>query len=103
MGKEPPANVYPNLADGTLVEADDLADRFGALPSVEFPTHHKVMRRLDFGPDRAVPTVMPPTVGDEYPMLVSALDADGNEVGGIRLPAVEVPLATYAGWNVRHR
>ena len=101
-GEEPPANGYPNLADGTVVSADDLADRFGALPGVEFPRHHKVMRRLDFGPDRAVPTVAPPEVGEAYPMLVSEVDADGNEVGGIRLPAIEVPLATYAGWNVRH-
>ena len=101
-GEEPPANGYPNLAGGTVVSADELADRFGALPGVEFPRHQKVMRKLDFGPDRAVPTVVPPVVGDEYPMLVSAVDSDGNEVGGIRLPAVAVPLATYAGWNVRH-
>ena len=99
---EPPANGYPNLADGSVVGADELAAWFGSLPGVEFPRHHKAIRNLDFGPDRAVPTVMPPVVGDEYPMLVSAVDADGNEVGGIRLPAIEVPLATYAGWNVRH-
>ena len=77
-------------------------DFFRALPGVEFPEHHKVMRRLDFGPDRAVPTVIPPGVGEEYPSLVSAVDADGNEVGGIRLPAIAVPLATYTGWNARH-
>ena len=99
---EPPANGYPNLADESVVDADDLADRFDALPGVEFPTHHKAIHRLDFGPDRSVPTLIPPVVGEAYPMLVSALDADGNEIGGIRLPAIEVPLATYAGWNVRH-
>ena len=99
---EPPVNGYPNRADGSVVDANELAGWFGSLPGVKFPRHHKVMRWLDFGPDRAVPTVIPPTVGDAYPMLVSAVDADGNEVGGIRLPAVEVPLATYAGWNVRH-
>ena len=98
----PPDNGYPNHADGSIVAADELADWFRALPGVEFPTHRKVMRWLDFGPERAVPTVMPPAVGDEYPSLVSAVDADGNEVGGVRLPAVEVPLATYTGWNVRH-
>ena len=32
-------------------------------------------------------------------MLVSQVDADGNEVAGIRLPDVEAPLATYTGWN----
>jgi hypothetical protein len=32
---------------------------------------------------------------------VSAVDADGNEVAGIRLPAVAAPLAAYTGWNPR--
>jgi hypothetical protein len=35
-----------------------------------------------------------------YVTLVSAVDADGNEVAGIRLPPVAVPLATFTGWNV---
>ena len=98
----PPVHGYPTYADNTIVEAGELAEFFRAVPGVEFPTHHKVMRRLDFGPDRAVPTVIPPGVGEAYPSLVSAVDADGNEVGGIRLPAIAVPLATYTGWNVRH-
>jgi hypothetical protein len=33
---------------------------------------------------------------------VSAVDGDGNEVAGIRLPDVAVPVATYLGWNPRH-
>jgi hypothetical protein len=28
------------------------------------------------------------------------VDADGHEVAGLRLPPIEVPLATYTGWNV---
>ncbi len=28
-------------------------------------------------------------------------DADGNDVAGIRLPEVQVPLATYTGWALR--
>ena len=30
-----------------------------------------------------------------------AVDEDGNERAGIRLPDVAVPLATYTGWNFR--
>jgi hypothetical protein len=30
---------------------------------------------------------------------VPQVDADGNEVGGIRLPDIAVPRATFAGWN----
>ena len=29
------------------------------------------------------------------------MDADGNEIAGIRLPEVQVPLGTYTGWNQR--
>ena len=45
---------------------------------------------------------MPPVVGEPYPLLVPALDEDGNEVCGIVLPFHSVPLATHTGWNLRH-
>jgi hypothetical protein len=32
---------------------------------------------------------------------VPKTDKDGNDVAGIRLPEVQVPLATYTGWAVR--
>src|SRR5262249_48526645 len=34
--------------------------------------------------------------------LVPKVDADGNELGGIRFPEITVPLATYTGWNFRN-
>ena len=33
--------------------------------------------------------------------IVSALDEDGNEIAGVRLPHLVEPVATYTGWNVR--
>jgi hypothetical protein len=30
---------------------------------------------------------------------VCRVDEDGNEVGGVRLPDIAVPLAAYTGWN----
>jgi len=33
---------------------------------------------------------------------VSDVDADGNEVGGILLPEVAVPLGSHTGWTLRH-
>ena len=33
--------------------------------------------------------------------MVSKVDADGNDVGGIRLPEQAVPLATLTGWQFR--
>jgi hypothetical protein len=35
-----------------------------------------------------------------YTIFVAAVDSDGNEIAGIRLPQIAVPLATYTGWNV---
>jgi hypothetical protein len=44
-----------------------------------------------------------PKRGLDYPSLVSAVDADGNERAGVRLPDISVPLATYTGWNFFHQ
>jgi hypothetical protein len=30
------------------------------------------------------------------------VDSDGNEVAGIVLPELAVPVATHTGWNLRH-
>jgi hypothetical protein len=46
---------------------------------------------------------LPPVEGKPYPHFVPAVDRDGNEVTSIRLPNLTVPLATYTGWNLRHR
>jgi hypothetical protein len=32
---------------------------------------------------------------------VPKTDADGNDIAGIRLPEVQVPIATYTGWAIR--
>ena len=34
-----------------------------------------------------------------YRAYVTQVDADGNEIAGIRLPDIAVPLATHTGWN----
>ena len=36
-----------------------------------------------------------------YGIFVSKTDSDGNEIAGIRVPEVAVPLATYTSWNLR--
>ncbi|MFT5175849.1 MAG: hypothetical protein ACI8W7_004043, partial [Gammaproteobacteria bacterium] len=38
-----------------------------------------------------------------YPTLVPAVDADGNDLPGVRAPMVQAPLATYTGWSLRAR
>jgi hypothetical protein len=45
--------------------------------------------------------VEPPARLDNfYDTRVCAVDADDNEVAGVRLPPIAVPLGTYTGWNV---
>ncbi len=44
---------------------------------------------------------MPPQPGPPFATLVPQPDPDGLDRGGIRLPAVAVPLGTYFGWNLR--
>jgi hypothetical protein len=59
--------------------------------------------RMDFGPQyetTRVISIEPPRTGDAFRVLVPQVNADGNDVSGIRLPEVAVPLGTYAGWNV---
>ena len=54
-------------------------------------------RRLDFGPDfetRGVILQEPPKVTGAFPVLVPQVDADGIDLGGVRLPEASVPLAT---------
>jgi hypothetical protein len=40
--------------------------------------------------------------GSPLPLLVPQVDKDGNELAGIRLAEIAVPLATYTGWNFRN-
>jgi hypothetical protein len=101
---DPPPSRYPRLDDGTAVAPEQLREVFTAIPGVGFPAYPPQVTRLDFGPDaaRGVVTILPPVEGQPYPHFVPAIDRDGNEVSGIRLPELTVPLATYTGWNLRH-
>ena len=101
-GVSPPPSQYPRIAYGSAVAPIVAAENLESIPGVKLPRPVRKFTRLDFGPDSLVPSVVPATVGLDYPCLVSQVDADGNEVAGIRLPLVSVPLATHMGWNRRH-
>jgi len=86
-GIAPPESRYPKLADGTLTRATSV--KFPTIPGVADPR-----------------TIAPPgqvrngTVA-MLPHLVPQVDADGNDIAGIRVPDVSVPVATNTGWNFR--
>jgi hypothetical protein len=101
-GEAPPPSSHSRSDNGTAVLPETLVELFQAIPGVNFPKPLRRIFRLDFGPDEGVPTNIPPTSGAPYPCLVPAVDRDGNEMCGIRLPFHSAPLATYTGWNLRH-
>jgi hypothetical protein len=91
-GVAPPPSRVPRLADGTAVPAADV--RMPAVPGFAVaPGANPIGPPGDW--------VDPPARSDNlYGTLVCAVDADGNEVAGIRSPSIAVPLGTYTGWNV---
>jgi hypothetical protein len=87
---------------------------FPAIPGATYTGLKTTIYRLNYGPDfykTGIMTINPPVVaapmfnnprnGLMYTTYVPKTDADGNDVAGIRLPGVTVPLATYTGWGVR--
>lgn len=103
-GVEPPPSRHPRLDDGTAVTRRELLESFPAVPGLVKPDPQRlwVLRQVDLGPEagRGVGRY-PVKEGETYPCFVPAVDSDGNEVAGIRLPDLEVPVATHAGWNLR--
>ena len=97
----PPPSTYPKVSDGTLVPLGKLA--FPKIPGVNLPHEVSGAWRLDFGPQwkEGIVSIEPPKVGKPFHVLVPQPDADGNDRGGVSLPELQVPLATYTGWNLR--
>jgi hypothetical protein len=98
---EPPPSSYPHIADGTLTTPDRAG--WPPIPGYQLPQQPLRALHLNFGPDwsKGIVSIEPPEVGKAFPARVPAVDADGNVRAGIRLPDIQVPLATQAGWNYR--
>lgn len=114
-GSEPPHSQVPKLRDGTLVPPlprDSVG--FPEIPGVTYTGLKTTRYRFNLGPNfyqTFVPTINPPVItppyednpanGPIYPSYVPKTDKDGNDIAGIRLPELTVPLATYTGWGLR--
>jgi hypothetical protein len=94
-GKTPPPSRFPRVSDGTLA-APLPTENFGfpEIPGVAYNGKYNTLSMKDY-------KVQPPASipGTAYPALAPKVDADGNDIGGIRSIALEVPTATYMGWN----
>jgi hypothetical protein len=91
-GVPPPPSRVPSIAAGTAVTAAEV--RMPAIPGfAQAPGANPIVPPVDW--------VDPPArIEAAYGTRVCAVDADGNEVAGIRLPPIAVPLGTHTGWNV---
>lgn len=77
---------------------------FPSIPGVTYSGLITVRHKFDFGRryDDGIMDINPPDFsGPVYPSFVSKVDADGNDVAGIRLPPVSAPIATTTGWALR--
>jgi alpha/beta hydrolase family protein len=117
-GTPPPPSRVPRLDNGTLVAPlPQSAMGFPSIPGVTY-TGLKTTRYLfDYGLnfyETGIATVNPPVFpsttpsyqddsrnGPIYPSFIPKTDSDGNDIAGVRLPDVTVPLATYTGWALR--
>ena len=110
-GKRPPASRYPTVAGGGLAAPDRLSAGFPDLTGASVPygvnaapaalnlTRYGAVNQL-FVTDYsgALPVA---DLARQYTLLVPKVDANGNETGGIRMPEIAAPVATYTGWNMR--
>ena len=95
-----PANAYPNQS----IDGPGLST---ARPAVRWQQKATPLFPLDFGPlfngldETGVITLEPPVQGNQgYGVRVPQVDADGNDLAGIRDVTIQAPLATYTGWNM---
>jgi len=92
MGTPPPGSMVPRRDDETGVPAS--AIHMPAVPGVTWaPGANPIGRPVDWTDPPAAP-VQP------YSTVVPVVDADGNEVAGLRLPHLAVPLGTYTSTDV---
>lgn len=114
LGVAPPPSAIPRQSDGTLAKSTKQSDvGFPSIPGVQYTGLKSTRYLLNYGPDfdKGIMSINPPPMqppyfdnpanGKIYPSFVPTTDADGNEVAGIRLVDVVVPVATYTGWSLR--
>ncbi|MBW2061526.1 MAG: hypothetical protein JRI95_08200 [Deltaproteobacteria bacterium] len=106
-GTPPPDSMIPSRENGTLATYEEWVEGFPKIPGQALPPGPSTLPLLDFGPeaDDGFITKLPPDIKDlkGYTILVPSVNADGNEIAGVRSPVVQAPLGTYTGWNLRRR
>lgn len=98
-GKAPPPSRFPSLASGTLVKP--LPQREAGFPEIPGAKYTGEANHLYINDNDAL---FPKHVlNKQYAVLVPRVDRDGNDLPGIRSVALQVPLGTHLGWNLRRK
>src|SRR5271170_1673727 len=104
-GTTPPSNRVATRASGTL--APSLPQSGMGFPNIPGVFYNGIMHTgdlFDFGRrfHEGILDIQPPVLlGTPYRVFVPKTDVDGNDIAGIRLPDISVPLATYTGYAYR--
>jgi hypothetical protein len=105
-GTPMPASKYPTIADSTLVPNTRAAMGFPSIPGKPSPENlvyplldYDLGSHFDYKDQSGFLTKLP-KVKQTLPQLVAKVDADGNEIAGVKSPLQMAPLGTYTGWNV---
>jgi hypothetical protein len=105
-GIEPPESLVPRLSDGTAAERTEVLATMPAIPGMAVPQVERlraIPAGLAMGPEQDRGILRWPIQADgSLACYVSAVDEDGNEVAGIRLPEIAAPAGTHVAWNPRH-
>jgi hypothetical protein len=125
--RKPPESRVPRFKDRTLVPPlPQSAMGFPNIPGVAYTGLKTTRYHFNYGLhfyDTGIATINPPVIvpipgatlpssrvttyqdnpanGPIYPSYIPKTDSDGNEIAGVRLPDLRVPLATYTGWAYR--
>ena len=100
----PPETKVPRLDEGTAIPLETALEKFGHLKHIKTPDPSRMwrIREINIGPHESQGiTTYPVEEQREYPKFVSDIDDDGNEIAGIRMPDISVPIGTHTGWNLR--
>jgi Alpha/beta hydrolase domain len=87
-GVAAPPTRTPLAADGTLVTVAEQGKNYPTIPGRPFNSKINEIGPRDY-------TALPPRETGKYTILVPKLDRDGNMAGGVIVPELTVPVATY--------
>ena len=104
QGKSMPKSVFPTIRAGSLVHWEQHAVGFPEIPGIRYPTVIHQPNDWYYGVnwerDKSEVQIHPPSMRNDYRVLVPKVDMDGNEIGCLLPPEVAVPLGTYTSWNL---